>query len=113
VSHYYPPQLPGSLRMYVVTYQLAGLLRDSKPLDAILQGAGEWWHYMDRVWLIYTSDAANDLYNRLVPALQENDRLFITQITRQADYQGWLPAEAWAWINERQRPGVPQYRTRW
>jgi hypothetical protein len=89
---------PNTLKMFVVSYQL-GWFRNRLAIANELQQVQDWWHYIDDCWLVLTPETATELYNRIAPHFQPSDRLLIIEITRNTSYQGWLPAEAWAWIN--------------
>lgn len=70
--------------------------------NAIKQIATDWWHYMPHVWLIASNmTSADALFNALKQHynLQPEDRLLIIRVHR--DYQGWLPKDAWDWINKK------------
>jgi hypothetical protein len=84
-----------------VTYQL-GPPRQVPALVAELQNSNQWWHFLDYLWLIYSNEGANDLYSRVVRHMAQSDGLLVVEIKRRAQVQGWLPKEAWDWINEKQ-----------
>ncbi len=86
--------------MYLVTYQL-NPPRKNPELISELQSIGEWWHYLDHVWLITSPQGANDIYNRLAPHINDPDRILIVEILPAAQTQGWLAQDAWDWINAR------------
>ncbi len=50
-------------------------------------------------WLVYTSSDANQIYNKLKPCIDTNDRIFISEVT--TDQNGWLSNIACDWINKR------------
>ncbi len=89
--------------VYVVSYDLCKPGQDYKGLFDELQASPSWWHYLESTWLIATSESASELYNRLRGHLDGGDRLLIIQAG--TDMQGWLPKEAWEWI-ERELLGV-------
>ncbi len=90
------------MKLFVVAYQL-------KPPRVIpnllneLQNSPYWWHYLDNTWLILTNETANDLYSRLAATFAESDSMLVMRIRRTNETQGWLPQEAWDWINEKMR----------
>lgn len=83
---------------YLVSYDLRGPARSYQALYDELQRAPAWWHHLTSTWLIVTSETAQQLYDRLAPFMDESDSLLIIGVTR--DYSGWLPEEAWAWIQQ-------------
>jgi hypothetical protein len=42
---------------------------------------------------------AAGIWKKLAPYVDKNDCVLVIGLTR--DYQGWLPKEAWDWINAR------------
>ena len=89
--------------VYVVSYDLRKPGQDYKGLFNELQASPNWWHYLESTWLIATSEDANQLYNRLASHLDQGDSILIIQAG--TAMQGWLPREAWEWI-ERELLGV-------
>jgi len=86
--------------LYAVIYKLKKWGKDYSSLYQKLQDYDAWMHYIDNFWIIDSSKYANDISKDLLPLIdQKNDYILIIQISR--DYQGWLPKEAWSWINER------------
>lgn len=89
--------------VYVVSYDLRKPGQDYEGLFDVLQASPSWWHYLESTWLIATSENANELYNRLRIYLDQGDSILIIQAG--TDMQGWLPKEAWEWV-QRELLGV-------
>ncbi|WP_153147639.1 hypothetical protein [Dechloromonas sp. H13] len=87
--------------IYAINYDLCKPGRDYDGLYGAIKGCGGWWHYLGSTWLVDTNLDATGIYARLKPHLDSNDNMLIIGVTR--DYNGWLPQEAWNWINERVR----------
>jgi hypothetical protein len=51
-------------------------------------------------WLVDTSLDAQGIWDRLAPHVDKSDFVLVIGVTR--EYQGWLPKDAWEWINSRQ-----------
>ena len=99
----YSPYSPGTRErqpcIYFVTYTLQPwLLRDTTAIDRELQRLPNWSHWINHTWLIYTNEVADVLYARLQGKFLETDRLLIAPLDAQLDLAGWLPQEAWDWI---------------
>ena len=62
-----------------------------------LKAQGAWWHYLTTTLLIATPKASIDVYNALAPHIAKTDYILIFPVKRPAF--GWLPKEAWDWIN--------------
>ena len=87
--------------VYVVSYDLRKPGKDYKGLSEELQRSPGWWHYLESTWLIVTSDNASQLYNRLAHHLDTGDSILV--IEAGSDRQGWLPKDAWTWIQQNLR----------
>lgn len=85
--------------IYAINYDLCTPGKDYKGLYEAIKQCGECWHYLGSTWLIDTGLNANGIFKRLEAHLDSNDQMLVVGITR--DYQGWLPKEAWDWINQR------------
>jgi hypothetical protein len=83
----------------LVTYDLKGHAGGYQPFYNALQEQGPWWHYLATTWLLSTTKSPKDVFDALLPALRLDlgDRLLITRL---GDYWGWLPKDAWEWIEK-------------
>lgn len=82
----------------LITYDLKQPDRDYTSLyDSIKQCGSRWWHYLGSVWIVRTDLTPAQCYERLRPNIDDNDYLFVVDISRQ-QRQGWLPTDAWEWI---------------
>ena len=84
--------------VYVVSYDLRKPGKNYIGLTEQLQASPRWWHYLTSTWLIATSESATQLYNRLVPHLDKGDSILIIEAGNRI--QGWLPKDAWEWIQK-------------
>lgn len=57
---------------------------------------GKWAHVLDSTYIIQSFSSAEQIYNSLLPALDNNDRIFISEITK--SYYGQLKTEQWTYI---------------
>ena len=90
--------------IYVIAYDRPfGLLRSNPAfLDEIRALGPGWVNAMERTWLVYTSLTAQQVSERLHKYMTGSaDKLFVCRLSR--DYYGYLPQEAWNWIEEIQR----------
>ena len=83
--------------IYSVNYDLKKPGRDYSALYEAIKSCGDWWHYLGSTWLVDTSLNAEGVWSRLSPHVDGNDRMLVIGVTR--DFNGWLPKDAWAWIN--------------
>ncbi len=97
------------MAVLLVTYNISPKKRDYTPLYEAIKGhpASTWWHYLDSTWLVKTTETPRQMSDRLKPHIDsKNDSLLIvkTRISQGTTEKpaGWLPREAWDWINEKQ-----------
>jgi len=85
--------------IYAINYDLKKPGQNYNELYEAIKKCGDWWHYLGSTWLVDTTLNAQDIWDRLAPHVDKNDFFLVIGVTR--SYQGWLPKEAWAWINAR------------
>ena len=86
------------MRVLLVTYTLRNQLKDYSPFFEAIQNSGKkWWHYIDTAWIVETDLTVDQLAQKLYPFIERTDYLFVVRIAN--EHQGWLPKEAWDWIN--------------
>ena len=85
--------------IYAVNYDLKKPGRDYAALYDAIKGCGSWWHHLGSTWLVDTSLTADGIWQRVSPHIDQNDSMLIIGVTK--DKSGWLPKEAWDWINSR------------
>jgi hypothetical protein len=82
--------------VYLVCYDLKQPVRQYEPLFNELKKSDRWSHYLDSTWIVARRDLLVELGGKLRPLIFTTDRLLILPAKGPAD--GWLPADAWAWI---------------
>lgn len=85
--------------LYLVSYTL-NPARKNANLEQELQKTGTWWHHLDFTWIIVSQETVEQLYNRLIPHLRQSDHIFIAEIPSNARYFGYLPKDAWDWLEQ-------------
>jgi hypothetical protein len=85
----------------LITYSLNNQLKDYTPfVAAIKNNCDFWWHYFNTTWIVSTQQYSADAYAKLLyPLMETTDRLLVVRLT--AEQQGWLPKEAWDWLNDK------------
>ncbi|HLX08941.1 MAG TPA: hypothetical protein VKY89_13895 [Thermoanaerobaculia bacterium] len=86
------------MHIYNVSYDLKKPGRNYAALFTELKRIGDWWHYLESTWLIATDETASQVWNRISPAIDQNDRVLIIEVVNNTN--GWLTQEAWDWINQ-------------
>lgn len=84
------------MAVYVVSYDLNKAGQNYKDLYAELEDSPGWCREVDSTWLISTSETAEQLWARLKPHFDANDRCMIVTATR--PYSGWMRDSAWEWM---------------
>ncbi len=84
--------------VYLVSYDLRKPKQNYEGLFEELKRSPGWWHYLDSTWLISTSETAYQVYHRLAIHVNESDSLLVIRVSR--DWTGWLPKEAWDWLDK-------------
>lgn len=85
--------------IYAINYDLKRPGQNYAALYKAIESCGDWWHYLGSTWLVDTNLTAQGVWDRLAPHVDQNDFFLVIGVTR--DYQGWLPKEAWAWLDNR------------
>lgn len=85
--------------IYAVNYDLKVPGRDYAGLYEAIKGCGAWWHYLGSTWLLDAGLSADAIWHRLAPHVDDNDYMLVIGVN--ADWQGWLPEDAWKWIRSR------------
>jgi hypothetical protein len=85
------------MKVFMITYDLRAPGRNYESLYEAIRSAGAWWHFLESSWLLATNESSIQVWNRLASNIDRNDHLLIIEVRR--DAYGWLPQEAWDWIN--------------
>lgn len=89
--------------VYAVSYDLRQTGEpDYEGLIAELKNSPGWWHNLESTWLISTLESANDVFKRIAPHIRKIDSVLIIEV--RDNKAGWLPKEAWEWINDQVPP---------
>ena len=86
-------------KTFLVTYDLKIPGQNYSDLYDAIKSEGDWQHPLESTWVVKTDNLvlANTIYEHLRPCIDENDSLFIVEITAQ-DSQGWLAKSFWEWL---------------
>lgn len=92
----------GILKMvFAIIYDIDTTKRNYSPLFEKIKSLGAWMHYIDSAWFVSPSSprTAQEIFNELEPFIDQKDD-YLLVIGLKGDYQGWLPKEAWDWMNK-------------
>jgi hypothetical protein len=85
--------------IYAINYDLKRPGQNYEKLYEAIKSCGAWWHYLGSTWLVDTSLDAKAIWERLAAHVDKNDLVLVIGVTRH--YNGWLPKDAWEWLNSR------------
>lgn len=98
------------MNLFLVTFSLRNPNRDYDPFYVAVRGnALQWWHFIEQSCVVTTNYDVNTFAQKLLPYIEKTDSLLVVEITPHV-YQGWLPNQAWAWLNQvsaRKESGKP------
>jgi len=82
----------------IINYAHKSELKDYAPFFEAIKACGEWWHFLDSTWIINTEHSVEVVAKHLTQFIDKRtDYLLIARLQR--EHQGWLPKEAWDWMN--------------
>lgn len=87
-------------KFYIISYDLKNPGRDYTSLYEAIKTNRDWQHPLESLWLVYTRESADDIYNTIKPKLDNNDLLFISELNPD-NRQGWMAKSCWEWLNTR------------
>lgn len=85
------------MKVYSINYDLKAPGRDYTKLYEAIKATGKWWHYLESTWLVVANETSQQIWNRIAPNIDKNDFILIIAVNRES--HGWLPKDAWDWIN--------------
>ena len=92
-------------QILLVSYDLKTAGWNYTPFYEALKQQGAWWHYLTATWLVATNKSPQEVYTALGQFLSKQDLILIAPITR--PYWGYLPKDAWDWIEKNLSSGFP------
>lgn len=85
------------MAIYSICYDLNKTGQNYTSLINEIKKSSDFRKPMESYWLVKTNESADQLYNRLAKFIDSNDRLIVTQVTRQ--YSGWLAKDVCDWLS--------------
>ena len=87
-------------KKFLITYDLKTQNWNYTNFFSALQNIGPWWHYLPSAWIIKVPSTytAQNIHNSLASYISNQDHILIVEINSR-DKWGWLPADAWTWID--------------
>ena len=88
------------MNLFLVTFSLRNHNKDYDSFFVTLRGNSlNWLHYIEQTCLVSTEFDADTFAKKLLPHIQRTDSLIVAQIEPHK-FQGWLPVDAWKWLND-------------
>ncbi|MBI3559021.1 hypothetical protein HY085_01380 [Candidatus Gottesmanbacteria bacterium] len=85
---------------YLITYDLKNKTKNYTTLYEQIKSFGPWWHYLETVWIVKSTQTADFLSRDLLSHIDQSiDYILVIEIKTE-NKQGWLPQKAWDWLNE-------------
>lgn len=85
------------MRKYIITYWIRNVDKNySRFYEAIKSNFPDNIHPQENLWLVWSDDTARRIADRIKPFLNDNDSLFVAEITD--DHSGWMPKTMWEWM---------------
>ena len=85
-------------KKYLITYNLKTTNWNYTGFFSTLQNIGSWWHYLDTTWIIKSEFTSQQIYSMIAPHLSKSDLILVVEIVANTSF-GWLPKDAWDWLN--------------
>ena len=86
----------------LISYDLKSPDKDYESLYKAIKNSGStWWHYLESMWLVKTTNSPKEVFDIIHPSMDKDDSLFITELSD--NYYGWLPTKAWEWIRNNKK----------
>src|SRR6266403_939084 len=98
------------MNLLLVTFALRNKYRDYEPFFVELRGNSvNWWHFIAQSTVVSSYLDADTFAKKLTQHIETTDSLLVVKIEPH-QFQGWLPLEAWNWLNsvsESIKPTLP------
>ena len=85
------------MKAFSITYDLKVPGRNYEGLYNAIKSCGKYWHYLDSTWIVVSNESSQQVWNMLAPNIDKSDFVLVIEVRR--DCYGWLPKDAWDWIN--------------
>lgn len=85
--------------IYLITYDLHKPGQDYEYLYETIKNSstGDWSHHLESTWIIKSNLSVNQVAENIKSAIDENDSFLVIEVIN--NKQGWLPEEAWTYLN--------------
>src|ERR1700746_1672059 len=89
------------LHFLLVTFALRNAQHDYNPFFVAIRGNSlQWWHFIPHTAVVVSQWNSDQFAKLLVPHIINTDSLLVVELTTENQMQGWLPPDAWDWLNK-------------
>ncbi|WP_412475754.1 SinR family protein [Halobacteriovorax sp. YZS-1-2] len=68
-------------KVKLITYDLKKPGQDYSELYEVIKKYDDWWHCMNNIWLVKTSESCGDIADKLLNCIDSNDKLLVTELS--------------------------------
>lgn len=85
--------------VYLITYDLHKPNQDYEGLYEAIKNAstGAWSHRLDSTWIIKSTLSVNEVSAKIKEKVDDDDHFIVIEVKN--NKQGWLPKDAWTYLN--------------
>jgi hypothetical protein len=77
------------VKTYLIAYDLNCLGREYYDLIIAIKQMGNWWHHLDRTWIVKTNLSAEQISNRLAQYIDRSDELLVVALAGEGAWIGF------------------------
>lgn len=77
------------MKTYLIGYDLMKQWQDYDVLIEEIKKIGNWWHSLDSTWIIKTNLNSIQIRDRLIPKIDNNDKLLVVRLKEEAAWIGF------------------------
>jgi hypothetical protein len=94
-------------KFYIMSFDRGGILDsfDYKRFHNLIttaKGIDAWWHYLESTYILKVdSHITASNISEFIMTIAANKKFFVCELNL-SNRNGWLPKEAWDWLNEKQ-----------
>ena len=91
-------------RLFLIIYDLKVPGRDYGALyDAIKALSTDYQHPLESTWFVFSDTimSSQTIYDALRITIDDNDNLFVVNMSDPKNRQGWMPKNFWSWFAEK------------
>lgn len=87
------------MKILMLVFESKGSVNESNIMAILNHHRIDYWHHIKNTFLVDTHHSPRSFTGLFEPIFQNSEtRFFVVEITN--EYWGYLPLDAWAWINK-------------